>query len=56
MDQEARRLRRRYALGGIATGTFGTVPGMLLMPYLTEVLAISAAIAGLIVFLLVSRR
>ena len=51
MDQEARRLRRRYALGGIATGTFGTVPGMLLMPYLTEVLAISAAIAGLIVFL-----
>ena len=51
MDRETRRLRRNYALGGIATGTFGTVPGMLLMPYLTDVLAISVAIAGLIVFL-----
>lgn len=51
MDREKRRLRRNYALGGIATGTFGTVPGMLLMPYLTDVLAISVALAGLIVFL-----
>lgn len=51
MSSDAGRLRRRYALGGIATGTFGTVPGMLLMPYLTDVLAIGAAVAGLIVFL-----
>lgn len=51
MSNEQRRLRRGYALGGIASGTFGTVPGMLLMPYLTDVLYIGAALAGLIVFL-----
>lgn len=45
------RLRRGYALGGIATGTYGTVPGLLLMPYLTEVIGIQAALAGLVVFL-----
>ncbi|TXJ07482.1 MAG: MFS transporter [Aeromicrobium sp.] len=50
MSVEAARLRRRYAIGGIATGTFGTVPGMLLMPYVTDVLAIGSALAGLIVF------
>lgn len=44
-------LRRGYALGGIATGTYGTVPGLLLMPYLTEVIGIKAALAGLVVFL-----
>lgn len=44
-------LRRGYALGGIATGTYGTVPGLLLMPYLTEVIGIQAAVAGLVVFL-----
>ena len=44
-------LRRGYALGGIATGTYGTVPGLLLMPYLTEVVGIQAAVAGLVVFL-----
>lgn len=43
-------MRRGYSLGGIASGTFGTVPGLLLMPYLTEVLAVAAAIAGLVVF------
>lgn len=44
-------LRRGYALGGIATGTYGTVPGLLLLPYLTEVIGVQAALAGLVVFL-----
>jgi Na+/melibiose symporter-like transporter len=44
-------LRVGYASGGIATGAFGTVPGLLLLPYLTDSLGISALLAGLIVFL-----
>jgi Na+/melibiose symporter-like transporter len=44
-------VRRGYALGGVATGAFGTVPGLLLLPYLTDRLGVTAAIAGFIVFL-----
>ncbi|RLV56299.1 MFS transporter [Aeromicrobium phragmitis] len=44
-------VRRGYAAGSVATGAFGTVPGLLLLPYLTDVVGIGAAIAGLIVFL-----
>jgi glycoside/pentoside/hexuronide:cation symporter, GPH family len=44
------RVRRGYALGSVATGTFGTVPGLLLLPYLTDTLGVAAGIAGLIVF------
>lgn len=51
MSRETARLRRGYALGGIATGTFGTVPGLLLMPYLTEVVGVTVLIAGLVVFI-----
>ncbi|MGH3504476.1 MAG: MFS transporter [Nocardioidaceae bacterium] len=43
-------LRRGYALGSVATGAFGTVPGLLLLPYLTDTLGIGAVIAGAIVF------
>lgn len=43
-------VRRGYALGSVATGTFGTVPGLLLLPYLTDTLGITALVAGLIVF------
>jgi glycoside/pentoside/hexuronide:cation symporter, GPH family len=43
--------RRGYALGSVATGSFGTVPGLLLLPYLTDRLGIAAGLAGLIVFL-----
>ena len=42
--------RRSYALGSVATGTFGTVPGLLLLPYLTDTLGIAAVVAGFIVF------
>ncbi|SDH74715.1 MFS transporter, partial [Pseudonocardia oroxyli] len=44
------RVRRGYALGSLATGTFGTVPGLLLLPYLTDTLGVAAGLAGLIVF------
>ncbi len=42
-------VRRGYALGSVATGTFGTVPGLLLLPYLTDHLGIAAVVAGAIV-------
>jgi GPH family glycoside/pentoside/hexuronide:cation symporter len=45
------RVRRGYGLGSVATGTFGTVPGLLLLPYLTDTLGVTAVIAGVIVFL-----
>ncbi len=44
-------VRRGYALGSVATGTFGTVPGLLLLPYLTDSLGIAAVVAGFIVFI-----
>ncbi|MEH3032578.1 MAG: MFS transporter [Aeromicrobium erythreum] len=43
------RVRRGYALGSVATGTFGTVPGLLLLPYLTDTLGVAAAVAGVVV-------
>jgi len=43
-------VRRGYALGSVATGTFGTVPGLLLLPYLTDTLGIAAGVAGVMVF------
>lgn len=44
------RIRRGYALGSVATGTFGTVPGLLLLPYLTDQIGVAAALAGVLVF------
>lgn len=49
-DQLSTRTRAGYGLGSVATGTFGTVPGLLLLPYLTDTLGITAALAGVIVF------
>ncbi len=46
-----RRVRAGYGLGSVATGAFGTVPGLMLLPYLTDTLGIAAVLAGLIVFL-----
>jgi GPH family glycoside/pentoside/hexuronide:cation symporter len=40
-----------YALGSLVTGAFGTVPGLLLLPYLTDTLGIAAGAAGLLVLL-----
>ncbi|GAA1834472.1 MFS transporter [Pseudonocardia ailaonensis] len=44
-------VRRGYALGSVATGTFGTVPGLLLLPYLTDTIGVAAGLAGLLVVL-----
>lgn len=44
------RTRLGYAAGSIASATYGTVPGLLMMPYLTDALGVEAALAGLIVF------
>ncbi len=44
-------VRAGYGSGSVATGTFGTVPGLMLLPFLTDTLGIAAAVAGLIVFL-----
>ena len=40
-----------YGSGSVATGAFGTVPGLMLLPYLTDSLGIAAILAGFIVFL-----
>ncbi len=45
------RVVRGYGLGSVATGTFGTVPGLLLLPYLTDTIGVAAVLAGVIVFL-----
>ncbi|WP_296607417.1 MFS transporter [Nocardioides sp.] len=45
-----RGVRVGYGSGSVATGAFGTVPGLMLLPYLTDSLGISAIIAGFIVF------
>ncbi len=50
MTQLSPRVRVGYALGGITSGTYGTVPGLILMPFLTDSLGVAAGLAGLIVF------
>ena len=54
MDDAGGRLPRSvrwgYGSGSVATGAFGTVPGLMLLPYLTDGLGIAALWAGLIVF------
>ncbi|MGX5697333.1 MFS transporter [Agromyces soli] len=50
MTALSRRSRIGYSLGGIASGTYGTVPGLILMPFLTDLLGVEAAVAGMIVF------
>ena len=44
-------VRIGYGSGSVATGAFGTVPGLMLLPYLTDSLGIAALWAGVIVFL-----
>ncbi|WP_235738129.1 MFS transporter [Nocardioides alcanivorans] len=47
----SRRTRFGYATGSVATGAFGTVPGLMLLPFLTDQLGVAALWAGVIVFL-----
>ena len=44
-----RGVRIGYGSGSVATGAFGTVPGLMLLPYLTDTLAVPALLAGAIV-------
>ncbi|WP_419183813.1 MFS transporter [Streptomyces albidus (ex Kaewkla and Franco 2022)] len=44
-------VRIGYGLGSLCTGTFATVPGLLLLYYLTNVMAVPAAAAGVALFL-----
>ena len=44
-------VRIGYGLGSLCTGTFATVPGLLLLYYLTNVMAVPAAAAGIALFL-----
>ncbi|MGW5560384.1 MFS transporter [Micromonospora sp. NPDC003944] len=46
-----RSVHAGYALGSLATGAFGTVPGLLLLPYLTDTLGVAAGLAALLVLL-----
>lgn len=48
-DRLSRTQRIGYALGSLGTGGFATVPGLLLLFYLTDYLGIAAGVAGLIV-------
>jgi glycoside/pentoside/hexuronide:cation symporter, GPH family len=50
-DRLAVRTRFGYSLGSLSTGAFGTVPGLLLLPYLTDTLGVAASAAGLLVLL-----
>ncbi|WP_017605464.1 MFS transporter [Nocardiopsis alkaliphila] len=40
-----------YGSGAVATGIFNTVPGLLLLIYLTDTLAVGPALAGMVIFL-----
>ena len=40
-----------YSLGSLVTGSFGTVPGLLLLPYLTNTMGVAAGVAALLVLL-----
>ncbi|MCW3843912.1 MFS transporter [Micromonospora yasonensis] len=46
-----RRVHVGYATGSLVTGAFGTVPGLLLLPYLTDTLGVAAGVAALLVLL-----
>ncbi|WP_084780662.1 MFS transporter [Planobispora rosea] len=46
-----RTVRIGYGVGSVCTATFSTVPGLLLLFYMTNILAVPAWIAGLVAFL-----
>jgi GPH family glycoside/pentoside/hexuronide:cation symporter len=46
-----RRIHVGYALGALVPGAFGTVPGLLLLPYLTDTLGIAAGLGALLALL-----
>ena len=51
MSALPRRLVLSYATGAVGTGVFSTVPGLLLLYYLTDVVGVGAGVAALVLFL-----
>lgn len=51
MSAVPRRIVAGYALGSLATGAFGTVPGLVLLYYLTDTLGVGAGLAAVVVLL-----
>ncbi len=47
----SRSVRLSYSAGAVGTGIYSTVPGLLLLYYLTDVVGVGAGLAGLVVFL-----
>ena len=45
-----RRMALSYAVGGLGNGVFATVPGLLLLFYLTDVIGVGAGLASLVLF------
>ncbi|MFD6224391.1 MFS transporter [Nocardia asteroides] len=43
------RIRVTYGMGSLATATYGMVPGLVLLHYLTNILGVAAAVAGFVV-------
>ena len=49
--EPTRRRLLTYGVGSVGTGIFSTVPGLLLLYYMTDTLAVPAGVAGLVVTL-----
>ena len=49
MQALPRSVRFGYSLGSLTAGAFGTVPGLLLLPYFTDSLGVAAFLAGALV-------
>lgn len=45
-----RRIALSYSVGAVGTGVFATVPGLLLLYYLTDIVGVAAGIAALVLF------
>ncbi len=50
MARLPRRIALSYGVGAIGTGVFSTVPGLLLLFYLTDVIGVAAGLASLVLF------
>ena len=51
ISMPSRRRLLSYGVGSVGTGIFSTVPGLLLLYYMTDTLAVPAGVAGLVVTL-----
>ncbi len=50
LDRLPRRIALSYGVGSIGTGVYATVPGLLLLYYLTDVLGVAAGLASIVLF------